>query len=121
MNDYPLSVSITGDGKPTSFRVTTKDGTELQGVTAIHFDVSIDQPATATIDLICPSLSLTAVQAQVPFDQLEQLARAHGFLLIPEMNAAQLKLSYPSLQSYVRGHGYELIKTDGPDGFYEEP
>lgn len=121
MSDYPLSVSITGDGKPSTFKVTTQDGTELKGITAIHFDVSIDQMATATIDLYAPSISLSAVQAQVPFDQLEQVARAHGFLLIPEMNAAQLKLSFPSLQSYVRGHGYELIKTDGPDGFYEEP
>lgn len=121
MRDYPLSVSITGDGKPSSFKVTTKDGEQIQGVAGINFHVATNEMPVATIELICPEVGLENVQAEVPFDQLERLARAHGFLLIPEMNAAQLKLSFPSLQSYVRGHGYEVIKTDGPDGFFEEP
>lgn len=117
MSDNPLSISIAGGPKPDSYTVTTKEGHPINGIRSIDFHIEYDQVPTATLNIICPNMSLWEVNASIPLDQLITLAKAHGYLLVPDVQA-YTSLNYATLRSFVRLHGYELISCDG---FHEEP
>jgi hypothetical protein len=117
MRDYPLTVSITGGPKPGSYEVRTHEGQAIQGIRAINFNVEYDQVPKATLDIISPTLSLWEISACVPLDQLITLAKAHGYLLVPD-EPSHVQLNYSTLRQLVRMQGYDLVNADG---FHEEP
>lgn len=117
MNDYPLSISITGGPKPDSYKVTTQDGEPINGIRSITFNAAYNEAPTATLDIICPNLSLWEINACVPLDQLITIAKAHGYLLIPD-EPSHVQLNYQTLRQLARMQGYDLVNAVG---FHEEP
>ena len=117
MSETPLSISIAGGPKPDSYTVTTKEGHPINGIRSIDFHIEYDQVPTATLNIICPNMSLWEVNASIPIDQLITLAKAHGYLLVPD-EPMHTKLNYSTLRQLARLQGYDLISCDG---FHEEP
>ena len=117
MSKNPLTISITGGPNPDSYKVTTAEGESIKGIRSIDFHVDATGVPTATLNIICPNMSLWEVNASIPLDQLITLAKAHGYLLVPDVQA-YTSLNYATLRSFVRLHGYDLISCDG---FHEEP
>jgi hypothetical protein len=117
MSKHPMTISITGGPKPESYEVKTVEGETIKGIRSIEFTAGTNEVPTATLNIICPNMSLWEVNASVPLDQLITLAKAHGYLLVPDAQAYST-LNYATLRSFVRLHGYDLISCDG---FHEEP
>ena len=83
MTHRPMSVSIIGGHNPSSYKVTTSDGAVIPSIRSIDFHVDVDSIPTATLGIISAGMSLWEVAACVPQDQLETLALAHGYKLVP--------------------------------------
>jgi seryl-tRNA(Sec) selenium transferase len=117
MTDYPLTVSITGGPTPSSIKVTGQDGEPIKGIRAISFNAAVNEIPSATLDIISPTLSLWEINACVPLDQLVTIAKAHGYLLVPD-EPSHVQLNYDTLRQLARMHGYDLVNAVG---FHEEP
>lgn len=83
MTSSPLSVTITGGANPSSYRVTTAGGATIHGIRSIDFHAETNEVPSATLSLICPNMSLWEINASIPLGQLELLAEAHGYKLVP--------------------------------------
>jgi len=83
----PINIKLPDKGEDITTvigtRVTTTDGTEIEGVTRIRIDWTADMIAEATIDVdVMPGMTLENVHALLSTETLEQIAEMHGYDLV---------------------------------------